>query len=182
METDVRKHEEQGPNGARVNGTGQGHDAVQARVMATVSPTLRRRKVRVEVEIPEGLMGEFDLMMQELLVGKRCRLDTLEQEFKAIEVRGLRGLAVILTAIRSHAGSGQAGRLVHFLAGLYNGYDYPFDLSDLRPLDTNLANACLDYLNYDRLAVCDLDKHLDGGGRELQAWLRDYNIVPIDRE
>jgi hypothetical protein len=32
--------------------------------------------------------------------------------------------------------------------------------------DTVLANACLDYLNYDRLAVCDLDKHLEGGGRE----------------
>jgi hypothetical protein len=71
---------------------------------------------------------------------------------------------------------------VSFLAGLYNGYDYPFDLSDLRPLDTNLANACLDYLNYDRLAVCDLDKHLEGGGRELQAWIRDYNIVSLRRE
>jgi len=107
--------------------------------------------------------------MQEILAGKRTRLDTLEQEFRAIETRGLHGLSVILTAIRSHAGTGQAGQLVHFLAGLYNGYDYPFDLSDLRPLDTALANACLDYVNYDRLAVCDLDKHLEGGGRELQA-------------
>jgi hypothetical protein len=58
--------------------------------------------------------------------------------------------------------------------GLYNGYDYPFDLSDLRPLGTKLANACLDYLNYDRLGICDVDKHLEGGGRELEGWLRDY--------
>src|ERR1700730_10377852 len=115
----------------------QDQNAADANVLGSAAPqVLRRRKVRVEVEIPEGQMGEFDLMMQELLAGKRTRLDTLEQEFKAIEVRGLRGLSVILTAIRSHAGSGQAGRLVHFLAGLYNGYDYPFDLSDLRPLDT----------------------------------------------
>jgi hypothetical protein len=71
---------------------------------------------------------------------------------------------------------------VAFLAGVYNGWDYPFDLSDLRTLDTALANACLDYLNYDRLGICDLDKHLPGGGWALQAWIRDYNIVPIDRK
>jgi hypothetical protein len=143
---------------------------------------LRRRKVRVEVEVPEALMGEFDLMMQELLVGKRARLDTLGQEIEAIEVRGLEGLQVILAAIRSNPGTGQVGRLVRFLAGLYNGWDYPFDLSDLRPLDANLANACLDYLNYDRLGICDLDTHLEGGGRELQAWLRDYGITPLQRD
>lgn len=78
--------------------------------------------------------------------------------------------------------TGQAGRLVNFLAGLCNGYDYSFGLSDLRPLDTKLANACLDYLNYDRLAVCDLDKHLEGGGRELQAWIRDYGIHALQLE
>jgi hypothetical protein len=173
MGTEIQKQGGHEPNGAMTNGLGA--------AVAHAIP-LRRRKVRVEVEIPEGQVGEFDLMMHELLAGKRTRLETLEQEFKAIEERGLRGLSVILAAIRSHAGTGQAGRLVRFLAGLYNGYDYPFDLCDLRPLDTNLANACLDYLNYDRLAVCDLDKHLEGGGRELQVWLRDYNIVSLQRE
>jgi hypothetical protein len=43
--------------------------------------------------------------------------------------------------------------LVRFRAGLYIGYDYRFDLSDLRPLDTNLANACLSALSDDRLGV-----------------------------
>lgn len=42
----------------------------------------------------------------------------------------------------AHPETGQTGLLVSFLAGLYNGYDYPFDLSDMRPLDTKLANAC----------------------------------------
>jgi hypothetical protein len=58
-------------------------------------------------------------------------------------------------------------------AGLYNGYDYLFDVSDLRSLDTKLANACLGSLNYDRLDICDLDKRLEGGGRVLQARLRE---------
>ncbi len=137
---------------------------------------LRRRRIRVEVEVPEGLMGEFDLMVHELLVGKRARLDALEQEFKAIETRALAGLGFIVATIRTSAG-GQSGRLVAFLAGLYNGWNYPFDLSDLRSLDTALANACLDYLNYDRLGVCDLDRHLPEGGRELEEWIRDYRLV-----
>lgn len=47
----------------------------------------------------------------------------------------------------------QTTRLVLFLAGVYNGSDYPFDLTWLRMLDTKLANACLDYLNFDRLGV-----------------------------
>ncbi len=150
--------------------------------MATVSPAqgtlpLRRRKIRMEVEVPETLMGEFDLAMHVLLAGPRTRLTQLEQESKAIETRALAGLAVILAAVRS-SGGGQSTRLVLFLASLYMKYDYPFELTDLRTLDTALANACLDYLNYDRLGVCDLDHHLPDGGRELQGWIRDYGLVP----
>jgi len=137
----------------------------------------RRRKVRVEVEIPEALMGEFDLMVQEVLAGPRTRLTMLEQEFKAIETRGMAGLAVILDSVRSSCG-GQSDCLVRFLASLYFKYDYPFELTDLRTLDTALANACLDYLNYDRLGVCDLGRRLDDGGAEVEGWIRDYGYVP----
>jgi hypothetical protein len=49
-------------------------------------------------------------------------------------------------------------------------------------LDTALANGCLDYLNYDRLGVSDVDRHLPDGGRELQGWIRDYDIVSLHRE
>lgn len=112
----------------------------------------RRRKIRVEVEVPEALMGEFDLAVQEVLAGSRTRLTLLEQEIEAIEVRGLTGLGIILGSIADHPGTSQTRRLVRFLVGLYDGSCFPFDLSDLRGLDTVLANACLDYLNYDRVA------------------------------
>ena len=137
----------------------------------------RRRKVRVGVEVPEALMGEFDLAVQEVLAGPRTRLTLLEQEFTAIEARGLVGLAVILDTLRSSQG-GQAARLVRFLASLYLKYDCPFELTDLRTLDTALANACFDYLNYDRLGVCDMDRHLADGGVEVEGWIRDYGYVP----
>ena len=57
--------------------------------------------------------------------------------------------------------------MVCFLAGVYNGTDYPFDLTELRGLDTELANACLDYLNYDRLGEREVHKLLAHGDRDL---------------
>jgi hypothetical protein len=37
---------------------------------------------------------------------------------------------------------------------------------------------CLDCLNYDRLGICDLDRHLADGGVEVEGWIRDYGYVP----
>ena len=135
--------------------------------------------IRVEAQIFEDQRAEFDLLMQELLTGARVRVQSLERERAAVTARALEALTLILDAVRQHPGTGQARRLVHFLAGLYNGTDYPFDLSDLRPLDTPLANACLDYLNYDRLAIRDLDRHLGDRGRELQGWIARYEIRAV---
>lgn len=87
-------------------------------------------------------------------------------------------LEIIETAIRQNPTTGQAGRLVRFLAGLYNGNDYPVDLTDLRALDTRLANACLDYLNYDRLGKREVHHHLAGGDDDLNRWIEDIGLDP----
>ncbi|EQD69869.1 hypothetical protein B1A_06596, partial [mine drainage metagenome] len=78
---------------------------------------------------------------------------------------------------KAHPGTGQARRLVKFLAGVYNGEDYPFDLGELRALDTALANACLDYLNYDRLGKREVHKHLKSGDRDLHRWFERYDLL-----
>lgn len=63
---------------------------------------------------------------------------------------------------------------MRFFAGVYNGQDYPFDLTELRGLDTKLANACLDYLNYGRRGITEVHKHLANGDRDLHRWLEEY--------
>jgi hypothetical protein len=70
---------------------------------------------------------------------------------------------------------------VKFLAGVHNGQDYPFDLRELRGLDTNRANACVDYLNYDRLGIKEVHKHLANGDRDLHRWLEEYGIEAATR-
>jgi hypothetical protein len=122
---------------------------------------------------------ELDMAWRETISGERlARTEVLENDIQSIMDRAQEALQIIETAIGNNPTSGQAGRLVRFLAGLYNGSDYPFDLTDLRALDTRLANACLDYLNYDRLGKREVHRHLTGGDRRLHQWLEDYGIKP----
>ena len=87
------------------------------------------------------------------------------------------GLERITTAIQNNSGTGQVRRLVRFIAGCYNGTDFPFDLAELRGLDDELAEACIDYLDYDRLGVKEIHRHLPGGEETLHVWLCDYGLL-----
>lgn len=136
------------------------------------------KTVHVEAEIPVSQRDEFERAIVDIVAGERPRMDALDRDLAAIMTRAIAGLQTIEKAINDHPTTGQAKRLVRFLAGLYNGQDYPFDLTELRGLDTELANACLDYLNYDRLAVKEVHKHLANGERDLHRWLEESGITP----
>lgn len=66
------------------------------------------------------------------------------------------GLKLIVGAIRQNPGSGQTHLLVGFLGGLYNGPRFPFDMTDLRSLDHELAEACLDVLRFDHFGQAEV--------------------------
>ena len=128
------------------------------------------------VRLSEGDWQLFKAEIRQLLAALRPRARAQEQSVRQITHRAMEALDAIATAIRSHPGTGQARRLVRFVAGCYNGSDYPFDVTELRGLDTPLAQACLDYLDYDRLAVREIHHHLPGGELELHQWLRRYDV------
>lgn len=139
------------------------------------------KTVHVEADIPFSQRDEFERAIVDIIAGERPRMDALDRDIASITRRALEALNVIETAIKSHPTTGGARRLVQFLAGVYNGQDYPFDLTELRGLDTALANACVDYLNYDRLGIKEVHKHLSNGDRDLHRWLADYHIEPAKR-
>ncbi len=139
-------------------------------------------KIEITLQVANEVQAqELRRAWHEIAAGKVERLRAIDHGTDAIMERVRNSLKTIETAIREHPTSGQAGRLVRFLAGVYNGGDFPFDLTDLRALDTELANACLDYLSYDRLGKREVHHHFSGGDRELQEWLRDYGIEPAPR-
>lgn len=65
-----------------------------------------------------------------------------------VQARAVESLGVLVTSIKRHPTAGQSGVLVAFLAGLYNGGEYPFDLTQLRSVDLDLVGACLKVLAY----------------------------------
>ena len=134
------------------------------------------KTVHVEADIPISQRDEFEQAIGELNAGKRPRMDALVRDIGAITSRAMAGLQTIEAAINAHPTTGSARRLVRFLAGVYNGSDYPFDLTELRGLDTELTNACLDYLNFDRLGRTEVHRHLANGERDLHRWLKEYGI------
>jgi hypothetical protein len=140
-------------------------------------------KIAVTLEVANEVQArELNEAWQEIVSGRKlARAEALEHGVEAVMEQAQPALALIETAIRDNPTTGQAGRLVRFLAGLYNGQDYPFDLTDLRGLDTRLANACLDYLNYDVLGKREVHHHLFGGDRELNQWIKDYGVEPALR-
>lgn len=134
--------------------------------------------MHVELTVLESQCEELQLAWHEIVAGRRTRMDALNHEIAVITERGMSALRVIENAIRRNPTTGQARRLVWFLAAVYNGSEFPFDLTELRALDTELANACLEYLNYDRLGRCEVHRHLSTGERELHRWIDDYGLQP----
>jgi hypothetical protein len=122
--------------------------------------------------------AELRAAWEEIVSGKRTRLETAAAGLDEIMERARTALLRIVKAIEGHPRSGQARRLISFLAGVYNGNDYPFDLTDLRALDTDLANACIDYLNYDRLAKAEVHTHLPGRGRQMHQFIAEQAVRP----
>ena len=141
------------------------------------------KKIAVTLEVTNQVEArELHEAWEEIVTGKKlARTTALEHGVEAIMERARPALETIETAIREHPTTGQAGRLVRFLAGVYNGEDYPFDLTELRALDTELGNTCLDYLNYDRLGKREVHHHLAGGDGELHGWMKDYRVEPVLR-
>ena len=98
------------------------------------------KSVHVKADIPISQRDELERPIVEIVAGARPRVDALDRDVAAI----------------AHPTTGSAKRLVRFLAGVYNRQDYPFDLSELRGLDTELSN----------------------GDQDLHRGTEDYEITP----
>lgn len=83
-----------------------------------------------------------------------------------------------MAAINNHPTIGQAVRVSRFPAGVYYGSEYPSGLTGLHTPDNALANAHMDYINYDRLCLTEIHKHLENGNRDLHRWLEQYRMAP----
>ena len=143
------------------------------------TPMTPRKHIQLHFDVAdEAQAAELSAAWEEIVSGKRTRISTAAEDTNEIMERARTSLEIIVKAIEEHPGTGQTRRLVRFLAGVYNGNEFPFDLTDLRAVDTELANACIDYLNYDRLSKAEVHTHLPDGGRQMQWFIEQHRIRP----
>ena len=143
------------------------------------APMTPRKRIQLHFDVAtDEQAAELRAAWEEIVSGKLTRINTAAEDTHEIMERARTGLQRIVKAIEENPGTGQVGRLVKFLAGVYNGHEFPFDLTDLRALDTELANACVDYLNYDRLGKAEVHTHLPEGGRQMQWFIKQQGIRP----
>jgi hypothetical protein len=133
--------------------------------------------VSIQITLPESMRAELFLAVQEIFSGGLARTQQLEHDRESVRAAAMRGLETLAKTLHRHKGTGQTTRIARFLGAIYNGYEYTFDLIDLRALDTELANACLAYLNYDRLGIDEVHEHLTGGGEQLNCWLAESGLT-----
>lgn len=102
------------------------------------------KKIKITSEVPEHLVEAFTHTVRDFFA-KSHGGNTSAQ--RAAEVRaadkdaGLNSL--IHLASLAESDTGQASIVARFLAGLYNGIEFPFDLTELRALDADLFEHCL---------------------------------------
>lgn len=77
-----------------------------------------------------------------------------------------------LMRVAEHSDTGQARCIAAFLAGLYDGERFPFDLTDLRALDTRFVTDVLLVLRMDAIA-CEHEVHryFEDGSSRFEAFI-----------
>lgn len=86
---------------------------------------------------------------------------------------GLDSLAHLLEVAERDLG--QSSVVARFLVGLYNGQDFPFDLTELRRLDDDLFEHCLAVLRLDQARV-EVHTYFPDGQARWQRLIRDWGM------
>lgn len=92
--------------------------------------------------------------------------DELQQLLEQRKHRHTVGIAALQRLVKVAQGdTGQSGVVGRFLLGLYNGDEFPFDLVDLRRLDTDLHDDCISVLRLDYTPVQEVHRYFKNGDR-----------------
>ena len=75
--------------------------------------------------------------------------------------------------------TGQAKIVAKFLAGLYNGYRFPFDLNDFRAVDEAIFEDCMALLRMDaRQCKQEVHTYFENGSQKWEQMIRDWSLDP----
>jgi len=139
------------------------------------SPTPNTRSIAftVPTHLAEALQETVDDFL-----GKAAGGMTPAQRAAEIRAQGrdasLDSLAYLLDVAEGI--SGQARVAAQFLAGLYNGDDFPFGLTHFRRLDDDLLEHGLQVLRLDRRHATEVHRYFPGGETRWQTMIKRWGL------
>lgn len=129
--------------------------------------------VTISIDVEESEREEFNALLQEFITGKRYKQQVDDR--KSEKERGVESLKKLLKfATTMSCGSSRA--IASFLASLYNGYRFKFDLTDLRLLDREMFEDAINVLRLDWNPAREVHDHFEDGGRIWEQMIADYGL------
>lgn len=133
---------------------------------------------RYVLQVPAAAVPIAAACVEDLMAGRYQRQVAADQD---VISAGLAALERLLERVAQHWHTGQSRRIVAFLAGLYNGTDYPFDLTELRAVDRDIAEDCLALLALDARGLKEVHRYVENGDEKWAAMIADYGLTPAPR-
>lgn len=120
------------------------------------------------------LDGSPDLELASEMKAFQQRIVTLNLKVKEDRIAGEAALRRLLPIALND--SGQSIRVAKLLLGCYNGYRFPFDLTNLRSLDYTIMNDCLAVLRMDANCYQEVHCYFENGGRIFEQLADDLGL------
>lgn len=120
------------------------------------------------------LNGQPDPELNAAMAEAMRRTQEIQRHIKADRVAGEAALRRLMPIARRD--TGQSRRVALFLLGLYNGYRFPFNLSELRGLDYEVMEDCLAVLRMDTSALQEVHLYFENGSAVFENLARDWGM------
>jgi hypothetical protein len=105
---------------------------------------------------------------------RRREQDERTARLPAIRMEGEAALRRLLPIAQGN--TGQCRHVAAFLLGLYNGTRFPFDLTDLRAVDSEIFGDCMAVLQMDAQPAGEVHTYFENGGQVFEQLAQDWRI------
>ena len=134
--------------------------------------------VKVTVDVPANDAEAFRQLYRDFIEGKtpyQAQAEAKLRELGDAQARGVESLQALYDVARRD--SGQCRYIARFLAGVYNGYRFPYDLTDFRGLDRELFDHCLRVLVMDKRPAKEVHQYFPDGGQKWEAMIERWGLT-----
>lgn len=146
-------------------------------------PEIHQANGKTSASLPGTTMqvsmdGDDDRARNEMQAYLRKRIANEARQARA-QVEGEPALRRLFDIAHGH--SGQCRYVAAFLLGLYNGSRFPFDLTDFRAVDSEIADDFERVLRMDAFARQEVHTYFANGGKRFEALAERWRIPDVRR-